>query len=213
MAEEGRLKQVMLDILKAPVRAVGAGADQLTGMMARSNDRALAEGEKFRQNFRENPIGTFAKDALFGLNAMGVRGAPPPMASPPVLRPGGALPPTGGNFFRPPAPPPMPPEGGVYTPQGHMAQAVGNRTNPVEGMKAYAQEMPYLDPKRVSTTYTSIYPEPGAAAAKLESRPSVTEMSPYPEAAAILRRRQALVDAMSNPENIGPWGMRDAAGQ
>lgn len=195
--------------------ALGAaiGSPGLREVMAKLlNERyqlALAEGDKFRQNFKENPVGTFAKDALFGLNMIGPRVGP--VSRPNIVTMGGGAKAPQGEFFQPRSPS-MPPEG-AYTPQGHMARAVDNRANPVEGMKAYAQEMPFLDPKRVSSTYQSIYPEPGVAAAKLEGMPAVTEMSPLPEAAAILRRRQALVDAMANPDNLGPWGMRNAAGQ
>lgn len=184
-------------------------AKLLNEHMARSNERSIAETDRFRQNLQDNPIGTLANVGLFGLGAVGPRGGP--VSRPNIVTMGGGAKAPPGEFFQPRSPS-MPPEG-AYTPQGHMARAVDNRTNPIEGMKAYAQEMPFLDPKRVSSTYQNIYPEPGAAAAKLEGMPAVTDMSPVPEAAAILRRRQALVDSMSNPDNLGPWGMRNAAGQ
>jgi hypothetical protein len=199
--------------------ALGGALGGLTGspglreVMAKLlNERyqsALAEGDKFRQNFKENPVGTFAKDAMFGLNMIGPRVGP--VSRPNIVTAGGGAKPPPGEFFQPRSPS-MPPEG-AYTPQGHMAQSVRNRPDPVEGMKAYAQEMPFLDPKRVSSTYQNIYPEPGEAASVLEGQTPVTIMSPAPEAAAILRRRQALIESMTNPDNMGPWGMRSAAGQ
>jgi hypothetical protein len=202
--------------------AIGAatGSPGLRDVMAKLlNERyqsSLAEGDKFRQNFKENPVGTFAKDAMFGLNMIGPRVGP--VSRPNIVTAGGGAKPPPGEFLQPRLPS-MPGEGAFsswgnkYTPQGHMAQAVRSRPDPVEGMKAYAQEMPFLDPKRVSSTYQNIYPEPGEAASVLERQTPVTIMSPAPEAAAILRRRQALIESMTNPDNMGPWGMRSAAGQ
>lgn len=184
-------------VIDAAKKAAAAlGLDKALDARAES---VMADNEKFRQS----PLKHVMSSLLFGANAIGAGGAP---GARPMLARGSA--PPAGDFLRPSAPAAdIPP----YTATGYMNRTQANATNPVEGFKDFATMSPYLDPKQVAARYRNILPDPGRAAAALESTPAATAISPNKDAAALLRRNEGLVDVMrrlAEEGQIGPWGAR-----
>lgn len=194
-------------------------ADRI-GLVDAIKDKGNAHVQSvFDKNERmaEHPIRESLRNAMLGIQ-MGL-GARPTPASTALI---------GRDVFQPRSPnPDIPP----YTPSGYMQRAQDNVVSggPVSGFKDFAEMSPWLDPKAVAARYQRLMPEPGQAASVLERAPAVTPLSPNKDAAALLRRNEAMVDAMLQDGSreatnrllrdhtrikameegrLGPWGVR-----